>query len=75
MWEYLINEKSVTFKNEAERAKGISEAEALGYSIELVSEPEEKQEEHDNTEVSEAPAEKSMIEKMDSSYWVKDTIR
>ena len=45
MWEYLINEKSVTFKNEAERAKGISEAEALGYSIELVSEPEEKQEE------------------------------
>lgn len=45
MWEYLINEKSVTFKNEAERAKGISEAEGLGYSIELVSEPEEKQEE------------------------------
>ena len=44
MWEYLINEKSVTFKNEAERAKGISEAEELGYSIELVSEPEETQE-------------------------------
>jgi len=44
MWEYLINEKSVTFKNESERAKGISEAEGLGYSIELVSEPEEQQE-------------------------------
>ena len=40
MFKYLINDQEVTFNSEEERLKGIAEAEANGYSIELLEEPE-----------------------------------
>ena len=40
MFKYLINDQEVTFNSEEERLKGIAEAEANDYSIELLEEPE-----------------------------------
>ena len=40
MFKYLINDQEVTFNSEEERLKGIAEAEANNYSIELLEEPE-----------------------------------
>ena len=42
MFKYLINDQEVTFNSEEERLKGIAEAEANDYSIELLEEPEFK---------------------------------
>ena len=40
MFKYLINDQEVIFNSEEERLKGIAEAEANNYSIELLEEPE-----------------------------------
>ena len=76
MFTYLINDEEVTFENRVDLIKALEQAEMMGYSIEDITDKKKKEKkkekEEDSTEVSKAPAEKSMIEKMDSPNFAED---
>ena len=57
MYEYLINEKTVIFKNETDMLAGLKSAEAAGYSIELVRDDSMLKKADDNFMTEKTPEE------------------
>ena len=77
MFTYIINDEKVTFATSEEAIPALERAEEMGWTVVEVAfgeeeKPKKKEKEEDSTEVSRAPVEKSMIEKMDSPNFAED---
>jgi len=77
MFTYIINEQKVTFATIEEAMPALEEAEKMGWTVVEVAfgekeKPKKKKQQEDSTEVSEAPAETSIFENIDSANFAED---
>ena len=77
MFTYIINEQKVTFATIEEAMPALEEAEKMGWTVVEVAfgekeKPKKNKQGEDSTEVSKAPAERSIIEKITSPNFVED---
>ena len=73
MYEYLINEKTVIFKNETDMLAGLKSAEAAGYSIELVRDDSMLKKADDNFMTEKTPEEQLRATQLEASGGVAGT--
>ena len=73
MYEYLINEKTVIFKNEPDMLAGLKAAETAGYSIELVRDDSMSKKADDNFMTEKTPEEQLRATQLEASGGVAGT--
>ena len=73
MYEYLINEKTVIFKNEPDMLAGLKAAETAGYSIELVRDNSMSKKADDNFMTEKTPEEQLRATQLEASGGVAGT--
>ena len=73
MYEYLINEKTVIFKNEPDMLAGLKAAETAGYSIELIRDDSMSKKADDNFMTEKTPEEQLRATQLEASGGVAGT--